>query len=47
MYIKYTHPIQVLTLSWMSTLAPAATSTDTTDSHPYLAAFIKAVLPSY
>jgi hypothetical protein len=47
MYVKYTQPIQVLTLSWISTLAPAASSIDAVESCPFLEANIRAVLPSY
>ena len=47
MYVYYAQPIQVLTLSWMSPLAPAATSTDAKDSCPFIKPKIRAVLPSY
>ena len=47
MYVKYTQPIQVLTLFWISTLAPAASSTDAVDSCLFIEAKKRAVLPCY
>ena len=46
MQIECTDPIiRVLTLSWMSTLAPALTSIDAVDSCSSWQAQIRAVLP--
>ena len=47
MYVKYTQSIQVLTLAWISTLAPAASSTDAVESCPSWDAKIRAVKPNY
>ena len=43
MYVKYTQSIQVLTLAWISTLAPAASIIDAVESCPSWDAHIRAV----